>query len=99
MDDLRTGICPLCDHREVLRRQVTEFSGKASYQVKLAFAYGEAEGIFDHALQHPHGLLWMYVCRGCGYAQWFAQDPAKIPIDPALGIELVKGPDKGLYRG
>jgi len=40
----------------------------------------------------PYGILEAYVCRACGYVEWYAQAPHEIPIAAALGTELVTVP-------
>jgi hypothetical protein len=34
----------------------------------------------------------MYVCRQCGYAQYFADNPGTIPIGDQYLTKLIKGP-------
>ena len=44
----------------------------------------------------------IYVCRRCGYTQWFTKQPREIPIDLHKGTRLIKGSsppsDHGPYR-
>ena len=96
--DIRAGVCPICEHHEIIERFATEFTGKTSFEVGLAVAHGEKDGLLDHTLNHPYGRLVLYVCRSCGYVQWFATEPAKIPIGPETGTRLITGPQKGTYR-
>ena len=35
------------------------------------------------------GLLEAYVCRGCGYVEWYCADPEKIPIGPEYMTEEI----------
>jgi hypothetical protein len=45
------------------------------------------------------GVLEMYVCRACGYVEWYCTDPQAIPIGPQFMTELVGVEDgKGPYR-
>jgi rubrerythrin len=96
--DMRAGVCPICEHHEIIERNATEFTGKSSFEVGLAVAHGEKDGLLDHRLNHPFGRLVLYVCRSCGHVQWFAQNPAKIPIGDKTGTRLIAGPEKPLYR-
>jgi len=36
-----------------------------------------------------HGVLEAYVCRACGYVEWYCQGPEDLPIGPAFNSELV----------
>ena len=45
------------------------------------------------------GILEMYVCRACGYVEWYCTDPQSIPIGPQFMTEIVGNEDgKGPYR-
>ena len=96
--DMRAGVCPICEHHEIIERLATEHTGKTSWEVGMAVAHGEKDSWLDHPLNHPFGRLVLYVCRSCGHVQWFALDPAKIPIGESTGTRLVSGPEKPLYR-
>ena len=43
------------------------------------------------------GLLEMYVCRACGYIEWYCSDPQNVPIGPQFMTELAEH-DGGPYR-
>lgn len=94
MQDIRTGICPLCDHREIIQATPREFS--RSHVLRYAVAYGD--GWTGKDMNKAYGLMQLFVCRSCGYSQFFTENPAQIPIDPSLETTLVKGPEKQLYR-
>ena len=48
---------------------------------------------------HPVGKLMLYVCRKCGYTQWFARSPEKIPIGEEYQTKLIQGrPPQGPFR-
>jgi len=79
MHDIRSGRCPLCDHREILEAVAAEF-GDAGREVPSAITYDARWVLGGRNPSHPHGLLRAYVCRACGYCQYFAQDPANIPV-------------------
>ena len=42
--------------------------------------------------KRPYGILEAYVCRACGFVEWYARSPEEIPIGAALGTELVAIP-------
>lgn len=47
----------------------------------------------------PFGVLDAYVCRACGFVEWYAQEPEKIPIGATFGTSLVQVPGAGPFRG
>jgi len=48
-------------------------------------------------LTKPIGTLEAYVCRACGFVEWYANRPADIPIGELYGTELIEVPG-GAYR-
>ena len=46
----------------------------------------------------PFGRLEAWVCRTCGFVEWYAQSPKEIPIAAAHGTELVTVPAPGYRR-
>jgi hypothetical protein len=46
----------------------------------------------------PFGRLEAWVCRSCGFVEWYAQQPEDIPIATAHGTELVTVPAPNYRR-
>jgi hypothetical protein len=44
------------------------------------------------------GLLEAYVCRTCGFTEWYCSDPQNIPIGPEFMTEEIDAGDGGPYR-
>lgn len=98
MKDIRKGRCPLCDHREVLASEAREFAADSNGAV-MSVTYDARWVQTGHNAKHGHGNLWMYVCRGCGYTQWFASDPMSIPVGDEYRTTLVRAPKgEGPFR-
>jgi hypothetical protein len=87
MTDMRQGLCPLCSNREVIRSLPVEFTDDKEH-VRMAVTHGQYLG--ERSAAKPFGSLSLYVCGKCGYAQWFADEPAMIPVGPAYGTESIK---------
>jgi hypothetical protein len=43
------------------------------------------------------GMLEAYVCRGCGFVEWYCSDPENIPIGPEFMTEAINA-DGNPYR-
>lgn len=97
MRDMRDGICPLCEHNEIIEAVAAEFGDQDVERVK-AVTYDPRWVIEGRNPKHPHGPLKMVVCRRCGYVQWFADDPASIPIDDEHRTRLIGGAAGREYR-
>ncbi len=96
--DLRTGVCPLCGHHEAIEAVPNEFGFGDNSAVQLAVTH-RTDGIASKLRQHPVGKLMLYVCRKCGYTQWFAHMPEKIPIGEEYQTKLIQGrPPQGPFR-
>lgn len=48
--------------------------------------------------ERVHGVLEMYVCRRCGFTEWFCRDPENIPIGEQYGTELIDVSPTTPYR-
>ena len=88
--DLRQGRCPLCDHREVLESQVAEF-GDQSVEHPMCVTYDKRWIQEGRNPRHGHGRLQLCVCRKCGYTQWFADNPALIPVGSEYRTRIIRG--------
>ena len=99
---MRQGRCPLCDHHEIIEATVTEFSGEYSEQQRpLAVAHGTRHVLLAGErpdADKPVGLLNQCICRRCGFVQWFASEPGRIPIGMEYGTRLVQTPAAAPYR-
>jgi hypothetical protein len=94
MQDIREGICPLCSHNEVIAASASDFVGDAAVR---PMAVTHEIGWFG--VKHI-GVFDTYVCRRCGFTQWFARDPDQIPVGGDSPTRLVVGTrtDSGPYR-
>jgi hypothetical protein len=91
MLDMRKGVCALCHHDQVIDAPALEYSDESPIRLAVTHAPDSLE-FFDtkQSIDRPLGLLRILVCRACGYVQWFASRPEKIPVDEAHGTRLVK---------
>ncbi len=85
MDDIRKGRCPLCRHPEVIASQPVDEVGGASAPMALQ----KDRSRFTGLPKAVHGALVTYTCRSCGYTQWFASQPAEVPIGAEHGTRLI----------
>lgn len=95
--DIRQGFCPQCGHDEVIESAQSEFT-HANQTRPMCVTY-DARWIFPG--QNPaygHGQLFLYVCRACGFCQWYARNPGGIPISDGHRTRLIQGerPETGI---
>jgi hypothetical protein len=102
--------CARCNHHELVRalvRELTLHPGSESnipMVAPLAVTYaprlnkalfgGRTKGALGPDEAQPFGILELYVCTRCGFAEWYARDPASIPIGPEYGTEKVVVPSE-----
>ncbi len=105
MHDMRNGVCALCGHDEIIKAQARDFYGEfGEMNEPLAVTEGKRASVWsgketDRAAPDRRiGELAQYVCRACGYVQWFAASPQKIPIGDTHRTSLVKGAKEAPYR-
>lgn len=87
MRDMRSGVCAVCDHDEVIAAPAKSRGYKSHYNRVVAavidpgfFSFGEEVG-----------AVRLYACRRCGFAQTFLDAPEKIPVGAKHGTRLVRG--------
>jgi hypothetical protein len=100
MEDIRQGTCPLCKHNKIVRGWPTTlgFHGTSFQPIVPVMAMNGERSAWGEAVA-VQGPLYACVCQRCGYAQWFAHDPAKIPVDEESGNTLLVGREPaGPYR-
>lgn len=91
MLDMRNGVCALCNHREIVDAPALEYLDDDE-ATPLAVTHAPDSLDFlqpRSAIARPYGALRLYVCRSCGFVQWFASKPSRIPIDDACGTRLL----------
>lgn len=96
--DMRRGLCPICDNNEIIEAVVRDLLDESAEYKAVTYEavnFGTVVPVYQRV---PHGVLKMFVCRGCGYTQWFADDPDKIPIGKEYMTRLLVGPDRGKPR-
>lgn len=105
MEDMRHGNCPLCGHDEVLATTPLEFSGEFHTERRMRAAWGRKlekswlqgdREVLDQ--EQPYGELLLFICRACGFAQWFVEKPGEIPVGEEAGTRLVRGKKTPPYR-
>jgi hypothetical protein len=98
MEDIRKGTCPLCRHNEIVEAGPTDLYGELPWQKPMVVT----RGVGKHGKpidQDGHGRLALFVCRQCGFSQWFTADPQTIPIKGEYLTRIIKGPEpEGPYR-
>ena len=105
--------CARCNHAQLIRAQVRELTtspGDVGQRevVPMAVTYevvhetswwsGAPKGVSGVAPTKAFGVLELYVCRRCGFAEWYCRDPEAIRIGPAYGTELIDTGSDDPYR-
>ncbi len=99
MRDMREGNCPICDHHEIVEGVPCEFSGDVNRELIAAFTYDARWLMSGRNPKYAHGELKYYMCRQCGYLQWFVDQPQEVPIGDDYRTRLIEGVErKGPYR-
>lgn len=90
MRDMRKGICPLCDHHEIVEGVPGEFADNAG-ELPAAFTYESRWMLSGRNPHRAHGELRYYMCRRCGHVQWFVDAPESVPIGEKFQTRLIAG--------
>ncbi len=95
--------CARCKHTELIRCQMRELASTGGRMVEerpvpMAVTYAPRLEVKYVAmlytaagpdLKKTFGALEAYVCRACGFTEWYCQAPEDIPIGAHHGTELV----------
>ncbi|MEO8701452.1 MAG: hypothetical protein ABI867_15505 [Kofleriaceae bacterium] len=82
--------CQRCNGLRFIRALPREFSGEWDRAMPMTVTYPVVvtRGIFGGASvqgAEPRsgiGRLELYICRGCGFVEWYCDQPADLPIGP-----------------
>jgi hypothetical protein len=88
--DIRDGSCPTCDHDEIIEAYPYERGPRAFEALAVTHDRVQMFGVAGFDPASPRGRLRIYVCRRCGFAQWFADDPQGIPIGNEYLTRIIK---------
>jgi hypothetical protein len=79
--------------------QLAPLAASFERKLKTLILTGHEDVEYDAVPDHeaPRGVFVSYICRSCGFTEWYALSPEKIPIGPAYGTSLVLV-DRGPYR-
>ena len=100
--------CTRCGHDRFVRaipRELAERDGRptagpmfAAYQIPSAPTFaGLATVIESIDARRGFGVFEVYICKACGFCEWYCLDPEEIPIGPEYMTEDV-GSDGTPYR-
>jgi hypothetical protein len=87
-----------CDHGQFVRAVVRERGAGDWYSPRVAplgvtFPLQAVPSLprsrSEPDLREPIGIFEVYVCRACGFTEWYALEPDRIPIGPEYATELV----------
>ena len=92
--DIRQGICPQCGHDEIIEAQQSEF-GHTDQGSPMSVTYDKRWVLSGQNPHYGHGHLYLYVCRRCGFCQWYAHSPQSIPVSENHRTRLIKGGESG----
>lgn len=85
----KTGQCPKCQHREILVLPLLDRDRRGIAQPTVASVTVEKKlGGVIHIPSYQ-GVVKLYTCRSCGFAETYVHDVESISVD-AEGIELLK---------
>jgi hypothetical protein len=102
--------CSRCDHAEIIRAVVRERGAGDWYSRRVAplgvtfrrvvvtSVAREDRSLDEPDLREPAGAFEVYVCRGCGFTEWYALEPENVPIGPEYGTELIDVRGRGPWR-
>jgi len=99
--------CGRCDNDELIHAVVRERGADTWRSQRLAplgvtyrkqsvvSVSGHARELDEPDLRDPAGIFEVFVCRACGFTEWYVIDPENVPIGPEYATELVRSGRRG----
>ncbi len=80
--------------RELTVRVGKDVTDQVSSPMAVTFGNGFVDGFFAREAapvdsRKAFGHLEQYICKKCGYLEWYCNDPERIPIGPAYMTESI----------
>jgi len=86
---VRSGTCPKCRGTKIILAHPPEY-GQNSFEVPMAVTAEPRWILSGRNPRYGKGELVVYVCRSCGFVEWYALDPESIPIGNDYRTEVVE---------
>lgn len=86
----RTQVCPKCQNEEIVF--VPQIADRDDRDVVRPLAIFVRH--FDWKEDEELGHLQAYVCRACGFTEFYALKPEEIPSKKVPGVKVLKGKKK-----
>jgi len=102
--------CERCNGMQFVRaipRELTAFGSERVNEVAspmpVTYQHEVKPGFFGtHAVtidsRKAYGYLELYICRKCGFIEWYCSDPSTIPLGPAYMTEAIDYESTEPYR-
>jgi len=87
--------CRRCNHDVLIRAHPQQHVQGGSTSLCATYS---VERNTNGTTVTPRGRLEAYICRQCGFVEWYCDDPTAIPIGPAYMTELVDNGPGTPYR-
>ena len=91
--------CDRCNGMQFIRAvprelAVGKYNAPVSSPMAVTYDYQYVEGAFTRSAapvdtRKAYGYLEQYICRKCGFVEWYCNDPDRIPIGPGFMTEAI----------
>jgi hypothetical protein len=102
--------CMRCNGTVFIRVMPREFSAEGRDRVlshstdvvplaaPMGLTYDVDKKVETPQLHQQRGIVETYVCKKCGFMEWYCQDPEDMPIGPEYMTDVVDVAGKTAYR-
>lgn len=87
--------CARCKHTKLVRVIPRELAAGAAGPMYAAYRFQPIRALDP---REGHGVLEAYICKACGFVEWYCQAPEEIPIGPEYMTEEIDVDAGGPYR-
>ena len=88
---MKDGVCVKCGHHEVIEAKAADYA-EDSIEREMSVTAEPRWVMGGRNPRYPHGVLYTYTCRSCGFTEWYARNPSSVPIGPKFKTKLIGKP-------
>ena len=91
----RAAPCMRCNHTKLVRVVPRELVDDTAGPMFAVYRFQKLRPLDP---REGYGVLEAYICKGCGFVEWYCQAPEEIPIGPEYMTEEIDLDATGPYR-
>jgi len=90
---MKSGQCPKCNATDILVAHPGEYGGDSMEVGPMSVTAKPRWILGGRDPRESIGAMVLYVCRSCGFAEWYVTNPKSVPIGQDYQTEILRPGD------